>query len=245
MVGLAAACSDGGTATESPTDGRTARRQLDAPPADRGPGVHEHGGPAHGDRSAVVVAPRLPARRRGPPGRSTPATGASTARSTRAGSWWPRRWSTTSTGVLRELFDARYPIERMEPVDDVRRRRPRVDRGEQHERLQLPPRHRQHHGVERARLRPGHRPQPAGEPLRGRRRRASPRPSRPYLDRTRDRPGRDPRRRPRRASPSSHAAGSGAATGGPARTTSTSAPPAADQLLARTGGVADPGQTTS
>ena len=67
--------------------------------------------------------------------------------------------------IFRDLYDARFPIQRMEPIDVYGGDDNALDQGQQHERLQLPGGHRRHRLV-RARLRARHRRQPVREPVR-------------------------------------------------------------------------------
>jgi hypothetical protein len=75
----------------------------------------------------------------------------------------PGRVSASLTQAFRQLFAARFPIRQMRVVDDFGGDDERVHAGRQHLRVQLPAGAR-HRCVGAARMRPGRRHQPAGEP---------------------------------------------------------------------------------
>jgi hypothetical protein len=117
VVGLAAACSDGGTATESPTDGPAA-------PVGSSSTASSLAVPAFTSTVVALTAADLPSSWR--PGCPL---AVEDLRAIDASHWGfdgavhegrivvAESLVDDVTGVLRELFDARYPIERMEPVD--------------------------------------------------------------------------------------------------------------------------------
>jgi hypothetical protein len=114
VVGLAAACSDGGTATEPPTDGPAATVSSSSTTAV----------PAFTSTVVALTAADLPSSWR--PGCPL---AVEDLRAIEASHWGfddavhegrivvAEALVDDVTGVLRELFDARYPIERMVPVD--------------------------------------------------------------------------------------------------------------------------------
>ncbi len=117
VVGLAAGCSDGGTATESPTDGPAAAVSSSSTPS-------SIAAPAFTSTVVPLAATDLPSSWR--PGCPL---AVEDLRAIDASHWGfdgavhegrivvAEALVDDVTGVLRELFDAHYPIERMEPVD--------------------------------------------------------------------------------------------------------------------------------